>query len=50
MQAYLLTNGHNDFPGFTTLNRLPETISLSLNEDEVDVVTNDFRISRKILL
>jgi len=48
-QAYLLTNGHNDLPGLTTLDRLPEIVVLGIKEDEVDLIADDFRINSKIL-
>jgi hypothetical protein len=48
-QAYLRTNGHNDLPSLTTFDRLPEIVVLGIEEDEVDLVPNNLRISRKIL-
>ena len=48
-QSHLLTNSRNDLPGLTSPDWLHETIVLGVEEDEVILVTNDFRISCKIL-
>jgi hypothetical protein len=48
-QTNLLTNCGNDLLGLTTPDWLYETTIFCIEEDEVILVTNDFRISCKIL-
>ena len=48
-QAHELTDGGDDFPGLAMFDRFHETIVLSIEIDEVGWVTDDFRISCKIL-
>jgi len=48
-QTHLIADCSNDIPGLASPDRFHETIILSIEEDEIVLVTDDFRISSKIL-
>jgi hypothetical protein len=47
--AHLLANSYYDLPGLASLGWLHESIVLGVEENEVVLVSNDFRISYNIL-
>ena len=49
-QPHLFANGRDDLPGLATPDRLQKTVVLSIEEDEVVLVTDNFRVCCNLLI